>query len=41
MIEDHAYCEELKNGKFSLDTGSVNLEDLKNLENKSKNKYCC
>lgn len=41
MLEDIAYCEELKNGTFNLDTGCVNLEDLKNQDEKPKRKYCC
>lgn len=41
MMEDNAYCNELKNGTFKLDTGCVNLDDMKDQDDKPKNKYCC
>jgi small GTP-binding protein len=41
MVENDTYCDEIKNGKFKLDTGCVNLEDLKNQDETLKRKYCC
>ena len=37
MIEDYAYCQELKNGTFNLDSGCGNIEAV---ESESGRKCC-
>ena len=37
MIEDYAYCQELKNGTFDLDSGCENLEEVKDTSGRN----CC